>query len=223
MYIITIINFVFLYLPNFNILITKHIHEIFNFDTCNFSISVLNSYPQSAWFWQNPVPTGEQIFSVIFQNTDKGFAVGYGGEILKSTNGGMNWLQQASPSSKDLNDIHIINTGLGFICGDSGIVLKTENAGQTWTEIQTPTFNMLESIWCVNDEIIIAAGNFGTVLRSTDRGNNWSKIVTGITNNLRDICFVNSDSGVIVGHGVIYSELQTAAKTGPPVISVHIS
>jgi photosystem II stability/assembly factor-like uncharacterized protein len=165
------------------------------------SFSVVNSYPQSAWFWQNPVPTGEQIYSVIFQNTDKGFAVGYGGEILKSSNGGMNWLQQASPSTKDLNDIHIINTGLGFICGDSGIVLKTENAGQTWTEIQTPTFNMLESIWCVNDEIIIAAGNFGTVLRSTDRGNSWSKIFTGITNNLRDICFVNSDSGVIVGYG----------------------
>ena len=42
----------------------------------------------SKWTWQNPLPQGNYLFSVYFSDVGTGYAVGLGGTILKTTNGG---------------------------------------------------------------------------------------------------------------------------------------
>lgn len=44
------------------------------------------------WFWQNPLPQGNVLNSVEFINSNTGWAVGDKGTILKTTNGGINWI-----------------------------------------------------------------------------------------------------------------------------------
>ncbi|MBK9229235.1 MAG: hypothetical protein IPL67_19790 [Ignavibacteria bacterium] len=48
---------------------------------------------QTGWFWQNPLPQGNQLQSVDFSNSEAGWAVGQYGTILRTINGGTNWTQ----------------------------------------------------------------------------------------------------------------------------------
>ena len=61
---------------------------------CAFTIG----QTQSSWFWQNPLPQGNDLCSVCFINGVTGWAVGGAGTILKTTNGGNNWTLQPSVS-----------------------------------------------------------------------------------------------------------------------------
>jgi len=49
---------------------------------------------QSGWFWQNPLPTGSNLWSVYFVNELTGWAVGGYGTILRTTDGGTTWTSQ---------------------------------------------------------------------------------------------------------------------------------
>ncbi len=55
---------------------------------CFSLISILVS---AQWTWQNPLPQGNCITSIYFTNIDTGYAVGVGGTILKTVNGGITW------------------------------------------------------------------------------------------------------------------------------------
>ncbi|MDQ3020610.1 MAG: YCF48-related protein, partial [Bacteroidota bacterium] len=55
-----------------------------------------SAHSQSTWFWQQPLPTGNYLYSVDFVNTNTGYAVGTVGTIMKTTNGGGNWEVQNS-------------------------------------------------------------------------------------------------------------------------------
>jgi hypothetical protein len=42
----------------------------------------------SGWFWQNPLPQGNWLNGVSFTDANTGTAVGSGGTILRTTDGG---------------------------------------------------------------------------------------------------------------------------------------
>ena len=46
-------------------------------------------FAQSGWFWQNPLPQGNDLLAVSFTDANTGTAVGSGGTILRTTNGGL--------------------------------------------------------------------------------------------------------------------------------------
>ena len=43
---------------------------------------------RSGWFWQNPLPQGDTLSGVSFVDANTGTAVGGGGTILRTTDGG---------------------------------------------------------------------------------------------------------------------------------------
>ena len=51
---------------------------------------------QVGWFWQNPLPQGNDLYSVYFANENEGWAIGKFGTIIKTTNGGQTWVIQPS-------------------------------------------------------------------------------------------------------------------------------
>ncbi|MEK9135709.1 MAG: hypothetical protein AAB393_01195, partial [Bacteroidota bacterium] len=62
-------------------------------------------YPQSGWYWQNPLPTGNALFGVFFTDANTGTVVGDVGTILRTTNGGATWSNQASGTTATLNGV----------------------------------------------------------------------------------------------------------------------
>jgi len=54
------------------------------------------SNEQNGWCQQNPIPTGNELRAVIFIDANIGVAVGDGGTILRTTDGGATWLVRPS-------------------------------------------------------------------------------------------------------------------------------
>ena len=51
---------------------------------------------EAQWVWQNPLPQGNHLFAVSFVDANNGTAVGWSGTILRTSDGGQNWVIQSS-------------------------------------------------------------------------------------------------------------------------------
>jgi photosystem II stability/assembly factor-like uncharacterized protein len=72
-----------------------------------------------------------QVLQAIdFPQTTSGFAVGWGGRILHSTDAGVTWMDQVSGTSANLNDVSFAGDALrGIAVGEGGTILWTTNGG----------------------------------------------------------------------------------------------
>lgn len=68
---------------------------------------------------------------IDFPKPEAGFAVGFVGAILRSTDLGLTWSPQSSGTLFDLFDVHFAGDGLtGLAVGAAGTILRTTNGGQ---------------------------------------------------------------------------------------------
>jgi photosystem II stability/assembly factor-like uncharacterized protein len=85
----------------------------------------------------------QPIEAIDFPQITSGFAVGWGGRTLRSTNMGITWIDQSSGTSANLSDVSFVSDALtGIAVGDSGTILRTTNGGEpspTPTPTATPT------------------------------------------------------------------------------------
>ncbi len=79
--------------------------------------------------WSIQTVNASYINSVSFSNDLTGYAVADGGKIFKTTNGGENWSEMLSPTTRDLYSVSFPGDSEGFITGIGGIILKTTNGG----------------------------------------------------------------------------------------------
>jgi photosystem II stability/assembly factor-like uncharacterized protein len=82
--------------------------------------------------------------------------------ILKTTNGGGNWIQQTIPPDVDgqLISVSFPDPNTGWAVGHYGTIIKTTNGGDTWTS-QSSSNVSLTSIHCYDQNISWAAGGSG--------------------------------------------------------------
>jgi hypothetical protein len=66
---------------------------------------------------------------IFFSNKDNGTVVGYNGTIMRTTNGGENWVVQISGSGTMLTDVSFTDINTGTVVGNYGTILKTINGG----------------------------------------------------------------------------------------------
>ena len=60
------------------------------------------------WYMQNP--TLSDLMSVYFVDSDRGWAVGGGGTILNTSDGGETWVQQSSGTTSQLQSIYFTDS-----------------------------------------------------------------------------------------------------------------
>ena len=88
----------------------------------------------SQWSWQNQLPQGNKLNCIRAINTSTVYAVGNCGTILKTTNGGTNWVILNPGISADLLSAFFIHADTGYAVGAAGVILKTVNGGADWIE-----------------------------------------------------------------------------------------
>ncbi|MFM9947780.1 MAG: YCF48-related protein [Saprospiraceae bacterium] len=72
-----------------------------------------------------------QLYAIHFPTQTHGYAVGWHGRILNSTDGGNTWSQQIYEDGISLYAVQFTDEHTGFIVGDNGLILKTGNGGVT--------------------------------------------------------------------------------------------
>ncbi|MBI3194141.1 MAG: T9SS type A sorting domain-containing protein, partial [Ignavibacteriae bacterium] len=117
--------------------------------------------------------------SVSFININTGWVVGDSGTILKTTNGGTNWTQQASPTTVNLNGISMSSATSGWVVGDNGTILKytpptskakwragVQSDESVWTQVESGTTNDLTVASVTDNGSFVTVGDSGTALTS---------------------------------------------------------
>jgi len=163
------------------------------------------AFPQSQWYWLQPLPTGATLNSVDFIDRNTGYTCGKAGTITKTTNGGLNWVLLGQITTADLNDIECIDINTCITVGNSGVIFKTTNGGLNWTNIPSGTTGFLQDLDFANNMTGYATGVNGLLLKTTNSGNNWTIIPFGVSSTLHSVSFISGNKGAIGGLNNIYT------------------
>ncbi|MEJ5305262.1 MAG: YCF48-related protein [Ignavibacteria bacterium] len=149
------------------------------------------------------------IWAVHFLNEYVGYLCGENGLIMKTTNGGLNWVAQNSWVTSRLYDIKFLNPDSGFAVGASGLVLKTTDGGNNWitSYYQTSTIYTIEII--SKDLVLIgSAYSGGQLAKSTDFGNSWTAVTSSaLSSSVYSIFFLNETTGWLgtASNGILFT------------------
>jgi photosystem II stability/assembly factor-like uncharacterized protein len=146
--------------------------------------------------------------SIYFLDEINGWAVGDSGVIIRTEDGGINWIKQNQNDSLLFNSIFAIDKENAFAVGavlrdfysyKNAIILNTTNGGLTWDEKIIDSIFVLKSVYFNNNNIGWAVGN-SSLLKTTDGGLDWypqnSEMVK--LSYLDKIQFVNDQIGWII-------------------------
>ncbi len=110
-----------------------------------------------------------RIRALSFIDERRGWAVGSGGAIFTTTNGGRTWHALASQTDADLFDVKFFDEREGWVTGSNGTVLRTRNGGATWEQLTTGVTHQLERLFFTSDRTRgWAVGFGGTILNYVD-------------------------------------------------------
>jgi photosystem II stability/assembly factor-like uncharacterized protein len=163
--------------------------------------------------WTNQTPgagvTTANLYAVSFVDNNLGYAVGDGGVVIKTTNGGTNWTRISSGTAGiNINAVSITDDGLrGLAVGDAGAVFRTTNGGLNWASVGpiagSPTLKGVAVPRFGSGNVAYLCGTGGTLQRNPDAfGVGTWTAVTGTTgtDTYNAILFPQGDvNGVCVG------------------------
>jgi photosystem II stability/assembly factor-like uncharacterized protein len=100
------------------------------------------AFAQPGWKLCSSPAFGNRVDDLFMLNTKTGYAVSGDGKIVKTTNGGNNWILMKQ-SNIYCRSVEFINTEKGFVGGfpynaamDTNILRRTTDGGVTWTAPQ---------------------------------------------------------------------------------------
>jgi photosystem II stability/assembly factor-like uncharacterized protein len=108
--------------------------------------------------------SSQRLNAVSFADAEAGWAVGAGGAIFATKDGGRTWRPQRSGMGGDLTDVKFLDRAEGWAVGTEGVVLHTTDGGLNWRPEARPTENALEKLFFVGRRRAWAVGFGGTVV-----------------------------------------------------------
>jgi photosystem II stability/assembly factor-like uncharacterized protein len=165
--------------------------------------------PGLLWRKTNAPISSSRTDDIWFATAEIGWAVNSNGQILKTEDGGNNWVVQLQDTSVYLRCIGFAGTQFGWAGTVSGArrLFTTRDGGATWTTVgnlpDKPT--KVCGISVVDEQVIYASGTNDpsddpAVLRTRDGGATWDSIdMRAHASLLVDIHFQNRNRGWVVG------------------------
>ncbi len=152
------------------------------------------------WEWQWPLPHGNTMYSVKFVDENKGFAVGGGGTIQYTNDGGQTWEFQEAGTSDGLIKVDFTDSQHGWIVSDAGKILRTTDGGGTWN-INQFSANRLNCVEFIDNYTGWICGNDGVIARTDDGGVTFHIQPSGVLTNFNCIRFYDNLNGYCSGYG----------------------
>jgi len=134
---------------------------------------------------------------IHFPSFQTGYAVGYFGEIVKTSNAGDTWQLLPQGPSLRLNSIWFTSENTGFVTGDSSIY-QTTDGGYTWRKLPISFPAWMTDLFFVNETIGYVIGEAtGVVYKTTDGGETWNLVYEHEYKSPRSLYFINADTGYV--------------------------
>ena len=155
-----------------------------------------------------------KIFDGVFVNSNTGWAVGnfdisqIYGVILKTTNGGLNWIKQNTglPSYSYFN-VCFINQNTGWFSSWGGYyssLIKTTNGGASWDSVSmpatVPNTPDLNAVKFLNADFGWISSFYGYLYKTTNSGISWISDTTFKYLYLSDVTPITENECWVVAH-----------------------
>lgn len=146
-------------------------------------------------------------------NLKIGWAVGKGGLILATRDGGETWTPQKSGVTVDLRSVWFIDQDKGFVAGDEGSILRTTNGGRTWQAGRYPVKARHTVIQFVDSRRGFVLTDKAHILQTTDGGEVWAPVALPGVNDVHGMSFADGETGLVVGAGGDKLDAPRAIRT----------
>jgi len=169
--------------------------------TGNQNITLITKTSDGGQNWNTQyysISTG-MVMKLSFSNANTGWAATLNGNVLKTTNGGMNWNVIFTLTSGVFTSCCFVNQNTGWVIGISGTILKTTDGGNYWTSQISNTTQDLEGMHFINSTTGFIVGYNGIILKTTNAGINWISKPSGTNLWINSIFFVNDNTGWTAG------------------------
>lgn len=187
-------------------------------------------------------PSGFQAatLGIKTENSTIATIVGEDGLIMRTDNGGVNWVQQPTNITNIINAIDYVNyvnaqnetVKLKIAVCENGVILRSTNDGNLWSVILSGSTNNLNDVAVFSPGLIYICGDNGTLLRSTNTGETWQSVNIKRSINLNHITLLdpslssNVISAVVAGDNglcIATINLKDWFSLGTPVTDNIIS
>lgn len=139
------------------------------------------------WHWSHPKPVGRNLNWCHMFDSHTYYMVGWGGNFLKTTNGGLNWFESTpfiryTGYAVYCEDAHFFNINTGIVCGGYGLIMRTTDAGITWDSVSpsvssNPATTTYRDLYFINNNTGFVCGpETMDIAKTTNGGLTWSKI-----------------------------------------------
>ncbi len=141
-----------------------------------FFLAFISCPSQTNWYFQNPIPTGNDLLDVRTFNSLLARITTSDGTILQTSDGGLSWSEKSIGHHQRLWGISFADINIGFAVGEQRTILYTTDGGNSWT---TQSFCnctgdiSYTAVACPDADTAIVVGGNGTILHTTNGGSNW--------------------------------------------------
>ena len=158
---------------------------------------------QGVWRVQSS-NTNATLLDVAFADSSRGWAVGVGGTVLHTSDGGATWERQDSGTEVTLVKASFVSVEEGWTVGKLGVVIHTRDGGKTWERQAADAalgLNLL-GVSFVDAQTGWAMTERGSVmLKTEDGGKTWERQFISNTGLRSDLAFVDARQGWAVFTG----------------------
>ena len=167
-----------------------------------FTFLFFTQTSEAQWYVQQSGTTNP-LYDIEFINRSTGWSCGDGGYIIKTTNGGENWIQQgAGVTFEPLLGIHPVDSNTVYAVGYFRTIVKSTDGGTTWIKIESgmQEDGSYECVFFINN-LTGWIGNFDNPKYGVRKTINGGQTIFSIPFNgiPRDLYFKDSLNGVGVG------------------------
>ena len=166
--------------------------------------------------------TTQDLKGAYFVEATRGWAVGAGGVILGTADGGATWTPQTSGTTQTFWVALFIDAQRGWAAGDAGTVVATPDAGQTWM----PLGAWLLSAMAIHAGNVapdglhaLGVGSGGGIVATNNGGEDGIIMTSGTTADLWGVSFTDVNTGWAVGAQGTIIHTTNGAYTWAPQAS----
>lgn len=164
----------------------------------------LFAFSTGTWTKQTSGVTA-QLLDVYTINPTTTFAVGTGGVIIKTEDGGKNWSSVSSPANSDLYNIHFTDAKNGYTTGNQA--LRTTDSGKTWSKMNVTSISgvLLRDMFWFSKSVGYIGGttwsSTGYLFKTNDGGTTWSQITLPSCKGIYGMAFTDANTGFLATYG----------------------
>jgi photosystem II stability/assembly factor-like uncharacterized protein len=142
----------------------------------------------------------DNFYSIIAPGDQIAWAVGTGGKIIRSEDGGKSWTRQQTSTIENLQGIAAWDEKTAVVVGNRGLAFHTTDGGATWKPSVVPKSDNPNKLLRVSifGDTAWAVGEFGGFFRSDDKGATFTRVLPEKDSAFNAVTF-RGQNGILVG------------------------